>query len=135
MGVQVDEGGVEAYAVADAELQVAAALVGVVCHDCLRGTHLLLDEGMNVAEVLKVVGGGCRRGRGEGDVSRCGRVETIVGKERGGGDGGVNRVVVGELGNGQPRRPVIMLWVDIGTQDLFNGAVRALCLPIGLRVM
>ena len=47
----------------------------------------------------------------------------------------MDRVVVGELGEGKPCRPIIMLGADVGSKDLLDGAVGDLRLAIGLRVM
>ena len=44
-------------------------------------------------------------------------------------------VVVGELSHGQPESPVVMVGADIGSKDLFNGAVSSLGLAISLRMV
>ena len=80
-----------------------------------------------IVDVLDVgsIGRGGIRGGGYKDGQRCGGVVAIVSIEGGGGGGRVGGIVVGKLNNGQPGSPVIMAGVDIGTEDLFNGAVGA----------
>jgi hypothetical protein len=62
-------------------------------------------------------------------------METIVGIEGGLVGGGMDVIVVGEFCDGKPGGPVIMLRVDICSQNLLNSAVSDLRLAISLRVV
>jgi hypothetical protein len=92
------------------------------------------DGGLDFTEVGEVVGS-IRVTTGVNKEWWGCRVETIVGKEGGLLGGGVDRVVVGKLGDGEPWGPVGVLGGDIGTEDLFDGAVGNLRLAVSLGVM
>jgi hypothetical protein len=94
-----------------------------------------LDGGVNVLEVLELLGGG--RGGRERTVKegRSGRVEAVVGVKGRVTGRGVGGVVVGGFGNGEVSCPVIMQRVYVRTKDLLNGAVCTLCLAVGLGVV
>ena len=64
--------------------------------------------------------------RMNGDV----RVVTLVGEEWRDSGRVIRSIVVGELGDGEERSPVILLIRCIDADVLFQGLVRALCLTV-----
>ena len=95
------------------------------------------DGDLDVADIVQVRGGGGINGGVGGENQRgWGKgMETIVGEKGGLVGGGVNMVVVGKLGDGEPGGPIVVKRGDIGTEDLLDGAVDVLGLAIGFRVM
>ena len=89
------------------------------------------DEFVDIPNIAGMVDGVGGKGEGEGGVG----VVTIVGHKWGRGGGGVWGLIVGKFSNQQPCSPVIMVRVDIGPQNLFNGTVGAFRLAISLGVV